>query len=81
MMVKSALFLSAFLGALAVRGVPLSESNTLEARQGISTLTAAQVASYKPYSYYAAVAYCSPANTLAWSCGGESASCRAGRTY
>jgi hypothetical protein len=41
----------------------------LEARQSISTLTAAQVASYKPYTYYASTAYCAPARTLAWNCG------------
>ncbi|TFK17669.1 lipase [Coprinopsis marcescibilis] len=42
---------------------------TLEARQGVSTLTTAQVASYKPYTYYASAAYCAPANTRAWNCG------------
>ncbi|KIM44391.1 hypothetical protein M413DRAFT_352271 [Hebeloma cylindrosporum] len=41
----------------------------LETRQGISTLSAEQVASYKPYTYYAGAAYCTPASTLAWSCG------------
>ena len=43
----------------------------LEARQSISTLSNEQVASYKPYTYYAGAAYCSPATTLAWSCGSE----------
>jgi hypothetical protein len=35
----------------------------------VSVLSAAQVAAFKPYSYYAATAYCQPANTLAWNCG------------
>jgi len=43
----------------------------LEARQSISTLSDEQVVSYKPYTYYAGAAYCSPATTLAWSCGSE----------
>ncbi|KAI0029968.1 lipase class 3 family protein [Vararia minispora EC-137] len=34
-----------------------------------SAISAAQIASYKPYSYYAATAYCTPAVTLSWSCG------------
>jgi hypothetical protein len=41
----------------------------LEAHQSISTLSDEQVASYKPCTYYAGAAYCSPATTLAWSCG------------
>ncbi|RXW16322.1 hypothetical protein EST38_g9543 [Candolleomyces aberdarensis] len=44
-------------------------NHTLEARQSVSTLTTAQVAGYKTYSWYASAAYCSPASTLAWNCG------------
>ena len=43
----------------------------IEARQSITTLTSAQVNAYKPYTYYAGSAYCKPANTLAWNCGGK----------
>ncbi|RXW22370.1 hypothetical protein EST38_g3495 [Candolleomyces aberdarensis] len=41
----------------------------LEARQSVSTLSAADVSAYKPYTWYAAAAYCEPAKTLAWNCG------------
>ncbi|KAH9479276.1 Lipase [Psilocybe cubensis] len=40
----------------------------LEAR-ATSVLSAATIASYKPYTYYASAAYCKPASTLAWNCG------------
>jgi hypothetical protein len=43
----------------------------LEARQSVTTLSASQVNAYTPYTYYASTAYCRPANTLAWNCGGE----------
>ncbi|KAF8997862.1 lipase [Cyathus striatus] len=51
-------------GAAVVSALP-----TLEGRQSISTLSAAQVSTYKPYTYYASAAYCKPATTLAWNCG------------
>ncbi|KAF8075189.1 Alpha/Beta hydrolase protein [Lyophyllum atratum] len=60
--------LTALLVGTATRAAPTAEAPSLEARS-ITTLTAAQVATYKPYSYYAAAAYCQPANTLAWNCG------------
>ncbi|KAJ7065267.1 Alpha/Beta hydrolase protein [Mycena amicta] len=41
----------------------------LLARQAITQLTTAQISAFKPYSFYAAAAYCSPAATLAWNCG------------
>jgi len=41
----------------------------LEARQSITTLTAAQIASFKPFTYFASTGYCSPSSTLAWNCG------------
>lgn len=43
----------------------------LEARQSTYTLSATTVATYKPYTYYAAVAYCQPAKTIAWNCGAK----------
>ncbi|KAF7317834.1 Lipase [Mycena kentingensis (nom. inval.)] len=42
---------------------------SLVARQSVSALSAAQVTAFKPYSFYASSAYCSPASTLAWNCG------------
>ncbi|KAJ7089802.1 lipase [Mycena belliarum] len=42
---------------------------SLLARQAFTTLSTAEVAAYKPYSYYAAAGYCAPAATLAWTCG------------
>ncbi|KAF7357020.1 Lipase [Mycena venus] len=42
---------------------------SLSARQAITSLTSAQISAFKPYSFYAAAGYCSPASTLAWNCG------------
>ncbi len=39
-------------------------------RQSITTLTSAQVEAFKPYTQYAAAAYCPPSKTLSWTCGG-----------
>jgi hypothetical protein len=33
------------------------------------TLSATQVQSFRPYSLYAAAAYCPPSQTQSWSCG------------
>lgn len=41
-----------------------------ERQQAITTLSLADIESFKPYSLYAAVAYCQPSLTLSWSCGG-----------
>ncbi|KAK7031540.1 glycoside hydrolase family 5 protein [Favolaschia claudopus] len=35
----------------------------------ITTLTPAQISAFRPYSFYAAAAYCSPDSTSAWNCG------------
>ena len=37
--------------------------------QSITTLSPAQVAQFKPYSYYASAGYCNASSTLTWSCG------------
>ncbi|PFH44991.1 hypothetical protein AMATHDRAFT_78106 [Amanita thiersii Skay4041] len=43
---------------------------TLAAHQGpTSTLFSSQIAAYKPYTYFAALASCEPSQTLAWNCG------------
>ena len=39
-------------------------------RQGITTVSQAQIEEFKPYTLYAAAAFCNPSNTLTWSCGG-----------
>ena len=38
--------------------------------QDISFLNKGEIEEFKPYSYYAAAAYCDPSDILKWSCGG-----------
>ncbi|KAF8159300.1 lipase [Crassisporium funariophilum] len=54
--------------SLLVAAASVIASPTLEARQGISTLSATDVSSYKTYTYFAGVAYCTPAQTKSWLC-------------
>lgn len=56
---------AAFLGAMAVQASP-----SLSARQSITALTTSQIDYFTPYTYFASTAYCTPAQTLAWDCGG-----------
>ncbi|KAF7358425.1 Lipase-3 domain-containing protein [Mycena venus] len=42
---------------------------SLSVRQSITTLSAAKISAFKPYTFYAAAAYCSSASTLTWECG------------
>lgn len=49
--------------AVSVSAVPL------EARQSISALSASQIGTFKPFTFYASTAYCDPSTTLTWSCG------------
>ncbi|KAF7357021.1 Lipase [Mycena venus] len=58
--------LAAVLLALASLAIA---APSLSARQAITSLTSAQISVFKPYSFYAAAGYCSPASTLAWNCG------------
>ena len=44
---------------------------TIAKRQDITTLSQTQIEEFKPYTLYAAVAYCHPSMTLTWSCGGS----------
>lgn len=37
--------------------------------RSVTAVSATTVASYKPFTYYASTAYCSPASTKAWNCG------------
>ncbi|KAF9466207.1 alpha/beta-hydrolase [Collybia nuda] len=55
---------TALIGTLTAHAAP-----SLVPRQSVTTLTPAQVAAFKPYTYYASAAYCKPAATLAWNCG------------
>ena len=50
----------------------------LTKRQGISALSAAQVAGFRPYTRYASAGYCAPATTKSWTCG---ANCQANPTF
>lgn len=68
-MVTLGLVFLALIGAAVVQAAP-----PLVPRQSVSTLTAAQVAAFKPYTHFASTAYCKPANTLAWNCGSMFAS-------
>ncbi|KAI0075335.1 lipase [Panus rudis PR-1116 ss-1] len=61
--------------AVSALAIPTPE---VERRQAITTLSAAQVAAFRPFTFYASTAYCQPANTLAWNCG---ANCQANPTF
>lgn len=56
--------------SLAAAGAALP----LEPRASITALSTSQISAFKPYTHYASTAYCTPASTLAWSCG---ANCKA----
>ena len=59
----SYIFLAGFLFFRITYAIAITQ------RQAITTLSQAQIEGFKPYSLYAAAAYCNPANTLTWSCG------------
>jgi hypothetical protein len=42
---------------------------TIAKRQDITALSQAQIEDFKPYTLYAAAAYCNPSIILNWSCG------------
>ncbi|KAG6819835.1 hypothetical protein H0H93_008092 [Arthromyces matolae] len=70
---KGTLTVCAIFGSLAaIRATPLIP------RQSITTLTSAQVAAFKPFTYFASAAYCTPSTTLSWTCG---ASCEANSDF
>ncbi|KAK7461011.1 hypothetical protein VKT23_008938 [Stygiomarasmius scandens] len=46
-----------------------SYASPLVPRQAITALSTTQISSFKPFSFFAAAAYCKPATTLAWNCG------------
>jgi len=62
-------------GVLAVQAVP---GPALRVRQSITAISSSQIASYLPYTYYASAGYCTPSETLTWSCG---ANCQANPSF
>ena len=63
-----AFMLSSTLSLLAFFGLACASAVTR--RQTITTLSSEQIEAFKPYTFYAATAYCDPSQTLSWSCGG-----------
>ncbi|KAI0642037.1 lipase [Trametes meyenii] len=57
-----------------VAAAPATTTRDLDRRQSITTLSAAQIASFTPYTHYASTGYCSASTTINWSCG---ANCQA----
>jgi len=55
------------LAALSAFAAPAD--STLEKRQ-IQTISPEEIAAFKPYSFYAASAYCDPSVLKTWTCGG-----------
>ena len=47
----------------------LARASTIK-RQAITPLSSTQIESFRPFTFYAAAAYCLPSQTLSWSCGG-----------
>ena len=61
--------LTHILGLLAIFW--LAHAGAVTKRQDITPLSSTKIESFKPYTLYAAVAYCQPSLTLSWSCGGS----------
>ena len=61
--------LSCFLALFSI--FELARAATITSEQATAVLSSVQVESFKPYSFYAAAAYCPPLTTLSWSCGGS----------
>ena len=62
----------AAVSASTVLGTPLSlEAEAIGKRQSITTLSDAQVGSFKPFTFFASAAYCKPSTTINWNCGGN----------
>ena len=47
------------------------EAEAIAKRQSITALSAAQISSFKPFTFFASAAYCEPSTTINWSCGGN----------
>ena len=59
--------LSCILALLSIFG--LAHASAIK-RQAITSLSSAQIESFRPFTLYAAAAHCLPSQTLSWSCGG-----------
>jgi hypothetical protein len=67
----SCVLVAAYLGAPSILAVPVpTPPRTPLVRQGISDLSQAQIAAFKPFTFFAGAGYCSAAKTLTWTCGG-----------
>jgi hypothetical protein len=60
--------LSSILSLLAIFG--LAHASAVNKRQDTTVLSSEEIEAFRPYTLYAATAYCDPSQTLAWSCGG-----------
>ena len=56
--------------ASIVSAAPGFELAQLSKRQSITTLSPAQISSFKPFTSFASAAYCDPSTTINWSCHG-----------
>ena len=68
---------SVFVTLLAA-SVHAATAAVLKRQSAITALTAAQIASFRPYTHYASTGYCVPSSTKAWDCG---ANCQANPTF
>ena len=60
---------------LGANFVGLSEARATSIRRqtaSVTPLSPNQIASFKPYTFYASTGYCQPSHVLNWSCGGSS---------
>jgi hypothetical protein len=64
-----ALFLLPLLSLPAALAAPLLTATSRRQSAAITTISTAQTAAFKPFTFYASAAYCQPKATLAWSCG------------
>lgn len=60
--------LSYILPLIAIFG--LSHASAVIKRQATTILSSEEIEAFKPYTLYAATAYCDPSQTSSWSCGG-----------
>lgn len=61
---------AAYFCALGILVAPTPSTGPLLVRQGITDLSPAQIAAFKPFTFFAGAGYCSASKTLAWTCGG-----------
>lgn len=62
--------LAASLSLLSVLGAFATPTDPALEKRQIQTLSSGAVAAFKPYSFYAASAYCDPSTLKTWTCGG-----------